>query len=595
MGKLSIKDKNTGNKLSIETKYLEMNKTITPEDFKYIRNTVRDIQDLRNKLSHGDVVFIKGYHEVNDGGGGIFIYDETIPKSGHDGGVIIDPDKDFPIDWINEELIDSWFNKVNNGNGVLERVFDSSINVKWFGAIGDGKFDNYLIFDFVLNNFNRVFIDKGVYYISQTLNIKNSVDILGNKRNSVINTYDSILLFEKNTIGIVFEDYRTDYINGRFIIKDNPDPILKANDSSITGLKITSKSSEYSGDSHAIFVKVPVCIENCYIEKFNGDGIRIVADTRSDDPLRLGNANHFHISNCRIVSCNNGLYTDGGDANAGIITKLDATSNLGYGIYDSSFLGNTYIACHTSNNRLGSYKADNPNARNVFIGCYEEGNQPPASILSPSLVVGGLISMNNPAIGSNKNNLYAERGFSFIQNNEYGSRVFNICSDIDNGDLIYLKDHNFITGFRLKQVIDGLIINNGNSRSDNQIFLKFTHSNSTNVGNRDADNNIFLLTKNMILGNQSNGRRIFFDSTYPITAKNYAVGDIILNNTDGSDSVLGWKCISVDYENDVSEWSEIGIIINKGENLNLSNLPTSDPGVAGQVWNDNGTLKISQG
>jgi hypothetical protein len=30
-------------------------------------------------------------------------------------------------------------------------------------------------------------------------------------------------------------------------------------------------------------------------------------------------------------------------------------------------------------------------------------------------------------------------------------------------------------------------------------------------------------------------------------------------------------------------------------NIKLSNLPTSDPGVAGQLWNDNGTVKVSSG
>tara|TARA_R100000458_G_C8023582_1_gene82226 strand:+ start:322 stop:486 length:165 start_codon:yes stop_codon:yes gene_type:complete len=31
------------------------------------------------------------------------------------------------------------------------------------------------------------------------------------------------------------------------------------------------------------------------------------------------------------------------------------------------------------------------------------------------------------------------------------------------------------------------------------------------------------------------------------------------------------------------------------DNINMSNLPTSDPGVAGRLWNDSGTLKVSSG
>tara|TARA_R100000234_G_scaffold28395_1_gene16403 strand:+ start:958 stop:1119 length:162 start_codon:yes stop_codon:yes gene_type:complete len=32
-----------------------------------------------------------------------------------------------------------------------------------------------------------------------------------------------------------------------------------------------------------------------------------------------------------------------------------------------------------------------------------------------------------------------------------------------------------------------------------------------------------------------------------------------------------------------------------GEHVSMANLPTSDPGVAGRLWNDSGTLKVSSG
>ena len=46
-------------------------------------------------------------------------------------------------------------------------------------------------------------------------------------------------------------------------------------------------------------------------------------------------------------------------------------------------------------------------------------------------------------------------------------------------------------------------------------------------------------------------------------------------------------------------WSFISRFRNKvffeTDNINMSNLPTSDPGVAGRLWNDSGTLKVSSG
>jgi len=40
----------------------------------------------------------------------------------------------------------------------------------------------------------------------------------------------------------------------------------------------------------------------------------------------------------------------------------------------------------------GSYRTDNPNARNLFVGCYVEGGQGRAQLVSPTLVVGGMLA-----------------------------------------------------------------------------------------------------------------------------------------------------------------------------------------------------------
>jgi len=93
-----------------------------------------------------------------------------------------------------------------------------------------------------------------------------------------------------------------------------------------------------------------------------------------------------------------GLYVKGADANAGAGYNINASYNGGWGIYDSSFLGNTYVACHTAVNTLGSYKSDNANARNLFLGCYSEGGQPAGSIVAPAMFIGGLNDISGPGL-----------------------------------------------------------------------------------------------------------------------------------------------------------------------------------------------------
>lgn len=128
-------------------------------------------------------------------------------------------------------------------------------------------------------------------------------------------------------------------------------------------------------------------LRNLWITNFGGNGISIVASSGDGN-----NANNWRIQNCASVeNKGHGLYVDGADSNAGIALSLDCSSNLGYGIYDSSFLGNTYVGCHTDANITGSYKADDSNARCLFLGCYVEGGQPlPALAPSNSLWIGGL-------------------------------------------------------------------------------------------------------------------------------------------------------------------------------------------------------------
>jgi len=68
---------------------------------------------------------------------------------------------------------------------------------------------------------------------------------------------------------------------------------------------------------------------------------------------------------------------------------VSAMGNGGWGFLDESFLGNTYVGCHTENNKKGGYSVTNPNARSLFIGSYTEGGQPANNIAWPSTVVGG--------------------------------------------------------------------------------------------------------------------------------------------------------------------------------------------------------------
>ena len=166
--KLKLMNSN-GKSIEINSGSIEGDKVLEPTDFKYIRNTVAEMLDLNGKLVDGDVVFLKGYHSVNDGGGGTFVYSATGDKSTHNGGTVIDPLKAFPSDWDNEDLKADWFNGNNSGTGVLERVYSGAVNVKWFGAKGDGVTDDTQACDKTVKTANIVYFPKGEFLLGKQL------------------------------------------------------------------------------------------------------------------------------------------------------------------------------------------------------------------------------------------------------------------------------------------------------------------------------------------------------------------------------------------------------------------------------------------
>lgn len=105
---------------------------------------VANIPELINTpiLSGNKTVFVGGYHTKGDGGGGYFYWDATKDKTEHNGGTVIDPTVVFPTDWNDQTQLSTWFDTANAGTGCWVRQYDGAVNIKWFGAKGDGEIDD---------------------------------------------------------------------------------------------------------------------------------------------------------------------------------------------------------------------------------------------------------------------------------------------------------------------------------------------------------------------------------------------------------------------------------------------------------------------
>jgi hypothetical protein len=220
-----------------------------------------------------------------------------------------------------------------------------------------------------------VLVPFGKYYLSGTLEIDRNIVLKGVGAPYGNAEGGSIMVFADNCDGILCVDYR-----------DSPSN-KQGSGLVIDGLYLTRKNTGGSVGS-GISLKTTARIVNTTCRGFREHGIKIDAST-SYSPA--SNANLWEVHSCQLAfNGQHGLYVKGADANAGAAYNVNAYANSGWGIYDSSFLGNTYVACHSADNTLGAYKADDANARNIFVGCYSESGQPPASIAIPSMIVGGL-------------------------------------------------------------------------------------------------------------------------------------------------------------------------------------------------------------
>jgi len=92
-------------------------------------STMEDI--LTTSYTAYSTVNVRGYHSENDSGGGLFNWNSSMNKSNANAGTIIDPS----VSLANQGT--------GVGTGCWIRQYSGSIDVRWFGAKGDGITNDY--------------------------------------------------------------------------------------------------------------------------------------------------------------------------------------------------------------------------------------------------------------------------------------------------------------------------------------------------------------------------------------------------------------------------------------------------------------------
>ena len=158
-----------------------------------------NIEDMKNatNLINGSYAKTLGYYEINDGGGSLYYIRNKTNSDVEDNTTII---------FIGDELVAEL------------QIINNTINVKQFGAIGDGETDDTISIQKALDIDNaNIYIPNGTYMVS-TLIVRKTVKVYGASNKLTIiksiadNTFDAVLQIFND--GLTYSDISNLYVHG---------------------------------------------------------------------------------------------------------------------------------------------------------------------------------------------------------------------------------------------------------------------------------------------------------------------------------------------------------------------------------------------
>lgn len=299
---------------------------------------------LNSQYYDGISIHVINYHVGIEGGGGLFVWDATASKTLHNGGTIIDPTKSFPTDWTNQTQLTTWFTANTTGYGVWKRKYDGAVNVKWFGAKGDGVTnDTKAMQSCIYSGIKSIKLTAGNYIVDPNAFFLDGVSFSGTSIDGA---------------GIGVTTLTTSSLNatrGQVFRLRDCDNVVISNMSINTNATSIEGSIFASAASNCLFFRV---------EMLNGDlGSMLISGNSGLLPSQLGKVG----KNNRVVECiakNQKRYTPGG------------TSPIMAG---DGAINTTFVDCHVEDCEADCYDSD-ASYNTIFQNCTAKYNNPVASI-----------------------------------------------------------------------------------------------------------------------------------------------------------------------------------------------------------------------
>lgn len=280
--------------------------------------------------SSSDKILIRtaGYYQPNDGGGGMFYWDDTATVADN-GGSIIKPTS-------------------VSGAGRWKKIFYRSMTPLDFGAKGDGVTDDWAAFvacynalprtQIAFNQYTRgdffVPIPQNYYYLSDSLLFEDQVNFVG----------QSSTMFP---FGVIKLSFRAG-VRGVWFRMGNPSGGSRG--SRMANMEIVQLGTSLDTTKHGVEFNGITYLDNVKVSNFGGHGI--YANTL---PPYGGNANISYIVNCSANDNGlNGIMLVGGESSAITVINPNCQTNGRVNIEDAGFLGSTVIGGHTAINGIST-------------------------------------------------------------------------------------------------------------------------------------------------------------------------------------------------------------------------------------------------
>lgn len=246
---------------------------------------------------------------------------------------------------------------VTGASGAWVRKFAGPHNVKWFGATGDGTTnDGAAVLAAVAHltataqsgfgyssGAPELLFPFGEYYLGTNTIDLTATMVLTGEGTGGAGGGSSVLRWAAAATGIRVQRSNT---SGATAATGTG---VGGDGSIIRNLLLKGGFASAEGEYHGVHLRAVATIEDCFIDNFQGDGIYAKA-TIGGGAGSEGACNLIQVNRVFVQNCRNGIYLEGADANAGNIASFSAIACRQWGVFDKSFLGNTFVAPHVAAN-----------------------------------------------------------------------------------------------------------------------------------------------------------------------------------------------------------------------------------------------------